>query len=180
MKRNQGQIFARHLGPGWFRHANGESCWPSQAPCEGSQDWTLKDVASCFLSLESATGHPHPGIWGRILPWALPLLSPSHPFCPQTAICWKDRQTNQAFHSWVGSVKPSHLRRRWKPKLQRRAVVWCRTWLHSPGNGAPEKWAAVTMKITGLGRDRVDLRVSEEGGKRVCNVAKVPHVLPGP
>lgn len=123
MRRNHGQTFAGHLGSGWLRHANGESCWPSQAPCEGSQDWTLTDVASCFLSLESAIGHPYPETWGRIFPWALGLLSPSCPFCPQTAICWKDRQLNQAFHSCVRSVKPSCLRQQWKLELQRKAVV---------------------------------------------------------
>lgn len=96
----------------------------------------MQQAASFPFSVPSDILTQEPG--PEFFAWALALLSHSGPFCPLTATCWKDRQINQAFHSWVRSVKPSCLQQRWKLKLQKNktsSVV--QDLLHSPGGMGP-------------------------------------------
>lgn len=104
------------------------SCWPPPKAVKivPQQMWQ----APAF-PLRDAIIHPHLEIWGGIFLLGFSSILPFVPFLP-SASNQLDKQTNQASHFWVRSVKPSCLLLQWKLKLQREAVVWCRTSLQGP------------------------------------------------
>lgn len=106
---------------------------------------------------------------GGIVPWTSSPLSPSCPFCLQPATGWTDRQTKCLTPGEEHETQspPSTM----ETKLQRKAVVWCRT-SKPRGKVALEKWAAVTE--SNCPWERWGVR------KRVCNVVEVPCVSSGP
>lgn len=82
-----------------------------------------------------------PGLW---------LCSPLHDLSALSNLL--ERQTDKPSISLLGEECETQSPLTMETKTAKKAVVWCRTsqrW----GNGAPEKWAAVTVKITVLGRD---------------------------
>lgn len=108
---------------------------------------------------------------------ALPFM----PFLP-LASSWLDRQTDKPSISLLcEECETQSPPTKMEAKTAKKSSGVVQDFSPWPwGNVAPEKWAATTVKITVLGRDRVGWRDSEGVGKTVCNVAKVPHVSPEP
>lgn len=182
MKRNQGQTFAGHVGPGWLGRGHGTSCWPSQAPSRGSQDCALAEVASSFLALERChRASPPRDLAGGDFSLGLGTTLPFMPF-PPSASKWLDRQTDKPSISLLAEKcetqsPPTTM----ETKTAKKTSSMAQDFSPQPrGNVAPEKWAAVTAKITLLGRDGGrSWGVSEGVGKRVCTVTEVPCVSSG-
>lgn len=154
MKRNRGQMFASHFGPGWFGRAHGTFCWPSQEASQGSQDCALADVASSFLSLKR---HHHTSsprdLGGEFFP-GLQLHSPLHAL--STLSQQLAGQTDKPSISLLGEERETQSPPiTMETKTAKKSSGTVQDFSPRPwGNLAPEKWAAVTVKITVHGRDR--------------------------